>query len=150
MADAEPVVNGVATEEPVVNGVATEEPVVNGVEPEDQEKERKLSSGSDNIQLSTIQVIIKHQSESEDESEEDSDEEEEKPKKKVVKKKKKKSNKVNPAEVLTKTLAQAIRLINEQKEKERQKARKEEIRRLALEQKQRMDNAGAQRVILHV
>jgi len=114
---------------------------------------RKTSTGSGDILLSQIKVIVKHQSDSEEEG---SDEEaEKKPKKKMVKKKKKKGAAKNkeepasPAEILTKTLAQAMRLINEKKEKERQKQKKEEIRRLALQQKERKEGMSNPRVILH-
>ena len=78
--------------------------------------ERKTSTGSGDIQLSRIQVIVRPRSDTEEE-----EEEEEKPKKKkTVKRKKKKAApqgkpEPTPAEVLTKTLAQALRLINEQK-----------------------------------
>jgi len=113
---------------------------------------RKTSTGSGDILLSQIKVIVKHHTDSEAESEE----EEKKPKKKMVKKKKKKSKKAaeaeaTPADILTKTLAQAMRLINEKKEKERQKQKKEEIRRLALQQKERREGiSGNPRVILHI
>jgi len=115
---------------------------------------RKTSTGSGDILLSQIKVIVKHHSDSEEEASEE--EVEKKPKKKTVKKKKKKGgagkNKevpASPAEILTKTLAQAMRLINEQKEKERQKQKKEEIRRLALQQKERKEGMSNPRVILH-
>merc|ERR1711874_920296 len=68
------------------------------------------------------------------------DEEEETPKKK--KKKKRKKNKVDKTMVLTKTFGQALRLINEQKIKEEQKAKHEKIRNMALEQKARQEQAG--------
>ena len=62
-----------------------------------------------------FQVIVRPQVASEEEEEEE--EEKPKKKKKKVTKKKKKGGKPEPtpAEVLTKTLAQALRLINEQK-----------------------------------
>ena len=86
-----------------------------------EEKSREGSVGStEGIQLSAIKIITRHDA-SEDEVEESGDDEEEKepevkPKKMVKKKKKKKKVEVaQPAEVLTSTLAKAIRLINEKK-----------------------------------
>jgi len=120
--------------------------------PPDAPTSRKTSTGSGDILLSQIKVIVKHHEESEDGECESEAEAEKKPKKKGKKKKKKAAATpaVNPAEILTKTLAQAMRLINEQKEKERQKLKKEEIRRLALQQKERKEGMGNPRVILHI
>jgi len=41
-------------------------------------------------------------------------------------------------------------MINEQKEKERQKIKKEAIRKMALEQKKRQEIAGPGRVLIHI
>jgi len=115
--------------------------------------ERKTSTGSGDIQLSSIQVIVRGRScgDAGDEDSQEEEEEEEKPKKKKKVTKRKSNGKPEPtaAEVLTKTLAQALRLINEQKEKEKQKERKEAIRQMALAQKEKMESLGAPRVILH-
>lgn len=114
------------------------------------------SEGSqEGIQLSKIKIITRrHVDDGEEESGDDDEEEEEEPEeeikpKKMVKKKKKKKV-AKPAEVLTKTLGQAIRLITEKKEKERQKIKQQEIRKMALEQKKRQELAGPSRVLIHM
>jgi len=115
-------------------------------------KSREGSIGSqEGIQLSEIKIITKHHDseEEEEDSDEDSENEEEiKPKKKVKRKKVKRE--AQPADVVVSTLAKAIRMINEQKEKERQKIKKEAIRKMALEQKKRQEIAGPGRVLIHV
>ena len=87
----------------------------------DRSKSPDISEGSDkNIQLSKIKILTVHHDDGEEEesgdgSGEEELEEEVKPKKMVKKKKKKKKGAAQPAEVLLKTFAQAIRMINEQK-----------------------------------
>ena len=100
-------------EDIVVNKEEKEESPVEGPEGPEGEQERKTSTGSGDILLSQIKVIVRQRSDTEEES--DEEEEVKKPKKKTVRRKKKKSDAPSPADVLTKTLAQAIRLINEQK-----------------------------------
>jgi hypothetical protein len=126
---------------------------VPGGRPNDGEgKSREGSIGSqEGIQLSEIKIITKHHEseEEEEDSDEDSENEEEiKPKKKVKRKKVKRE--AQPADVVVSTLAKAIRMINEQKEKERQKIKKEAIRKMALEQKKRQEIAGPGRVLIHI
>jgi len=136
--------------------------VENGVEDAPQtadapteQRSREGSAGSqEGIQLSAIKIITRHDDEEEEEEEEeesDSEPEEDVKPKKMVKKKKKAKNEVKaPAEVLTSCLAKAIRSINEQKEKERNKLRQAEIRKMALEQKRRQELAGPPRVTIHM
>jgi len=133
--------------------------VENGVEaaPEvaQEQRSREGSAGSqEGIQLSAIKIITRHDDEEEEEEEEESDseaeEEEVKPKKTVKRKKKGKNEVKAPAEVLTHVLAKAIRTINEQKEKERQKLRQAEIRKMALEQKRKQELAGPPKVTIHM
>jgi len=136
--------------------------VENGVEaaPEvaEEQKEQRSREGSagsqEGIQLSAIKIITRHDEEEEEEEEEESDseaeEEEVKPKKTVKRKKKGKNEVKAPAEVLTHVLAKAIRTINEQKEKERQKLRQAEIRKMALEQKRKQELAGPPKVTIHM
>jgi len=132
--------------------------VENGVEgaPEasNEQRSREGSAGSqEGIQLSAIKIITRHDDEEEEEEEEESDseaEEEVKPKKTVKRKKKGKNEVKAPAEVLTHVLAKAIRTINEQKEKERQKLRQAEIRKMALEQKRKQELAGPPKVTIHM
>ena len=112
--NGEPELNGVPNGN-VENGHEEAPPVV---ELPAEEKSREGSVGSqDGIQISQIKIITKlHESEEEEEDSGDDEEEKEpevKPKKMVKKKKKKKV--AQPAEVLTSTLAKAIRMINEQK-----------------------------------
>jgi len=170
--NGEPEINGVAnnhvengqeeapsTKVPEMNGVANGH-VENGqeeapptIELPTEEKSREGSVGSqEGIQLSAIKIITKHH-QSEDEEEESGDdepEEEVKPKKMTKKKKKKKAVAVaQPAEVLTSTLAKAIRLINEKKDKEKHKIKQAEIRKMALDQKKRQEIAGPGRVLIH-
>lgn len=126
---------------------------VPGGRPNDgQGKSREGSIGSqEGIQLSEIKIITKHHDseEEEEDSDDDSENEEEiKPKKKVKRKKVKRE--AQPADVVVSTLAKAIRMINEQKEKERQKIKKEAIRKMALEQKKRQEIAGPGRVLIHI
>jgi hypothetical protein len=144
--------------EPVLNGHTEngeEEGAAKSVELPTEQKSREGSVGSqEGIQLSAIKIITRHDDTEEEEEEsgdddEDKEQEEEiKPKKKIKKKKKKKV--AQPAEVLTSTLAKAIRLINEKKEKERQKIKQAEIRKMALEQKKRQEIAGPARVLIHI
>jgi len=142
--------------EPVLNGHTEngeEEGAAKSVELPNEQKSREGSVGSqEGIQLSAIKIITRHDDteEEEEESGDDDEEKEEeiKPKKMVKKKKKKKV--AQPAEVLTSTLAKAIRLINEKKEKERQKIKQAEIRKMALEQKKKQEIAGPARVLIHI
>merc|ERR1712062_223894 len=87
--------------------------------------------------IAPIEVIIPGCAFSEDESD----------KEEATKKKK-----VDKTMVLTKTFGQALRLINEQKIKEEQKAKHEKIRNMALEQKARQEQAGrgGAHVIIHI
>merc|ERR1711963_911476 len=69
------------------------------------------------------------------------------------KKKGPKSNKKDKTMLLMRSFGQAIKLINEQKEKERQKIRQAEIRRLALEQKAKKEAAtqkAGRMVLIHI
>merc|ERR1712223_846683 len=119
---------------------------------EPKQRSREGSAGSqEGIQLSAIKIITRHDDEEEEEEEEEESgseaEEEIKPKKTVKKKKKGNKEEIKePAEVLTHVLAKAIRQINTQKEKERQKLRQAEIRKMALEQKRKQELADAQRL----
>merc|ERR1711928_114828 len=101
--------------------------------------------GGEGLIIAPIEVIIPGCAFSEDES--DKEETTKKKKKKKVKK-----NKVDKTMVLTKTFGQALRLINEQKIKEEQKAKHEKIRSMALEQKARQEQAGrgGAHVIIHI
>ena len=87
-----------------------------------EQKSREGSVGSqEGIQLSAIKIITRHDDSEEEEEESGDDDEEKEPEeevkpKRMVKKKKKKAP-AQPAEVLTSTLAKAIRLINEKKVK---------------------------------
>ena len=109
------------------------------------------TNGSDNdgLIIAPIQVIIPA-----DLSDDDSEEEkEEKPREKKMKKKKQKQSKVDKTMVLTKTFGQALRLINEQKQREKHRAKQEEIRNMALEQKARREQGGrpgSAAVIIHI
>lgn len=127
--------------------------LANGHTENSRENEREGSTGSqEGIQLSAIKIITKHiesEEEEEDDSDEESEPEEEVKPKKMVKKKKKKAP-AKPAEVLTTTLSKALRMINEQKEKERRKIKQAEIRKMALEQKRRQEIAGPPRVLIHI
>ena len=87
-----------------------------------EQKSREGSVGSqEGIQLSAIKIITRHDDSEEEEEESGDDDEEKEPEeeevkpKRMVKKKKKKV--AQPAEVLTSTLAKAMRLINEKKVK---------------------------------
>ena len=137
------------------------------------------SSEGDGLIIAPIQVIIPGAMLSEDDSDY---EDESRPKRKVLRKKR--SSKEEQAEIaaeeqklaktmlLTKTIGQALRLINEQKvraqkvakipafwllissilfsqERERKRKREEEIRQMALEQKARQANCGRAPVIIH-
>ena len=104
-------------QEVTIDGV---DPVASGVNGDDdlhKEPERKTSTEGGDILLSKIQVIIspRHDEESDEESEEESEEEEEEEMGNNKKMVRKNAGAPKPAEVLTKTLAQAMRLINEQK-----------------------------------
>merc|ERR1719361_2741780 len=87
------------------------------------------TSEEGNIIIAPIEVVIPHVL-----SDDDSDEEPDQTQKKK-KKKKRGAKKADKTMILTKTFGQAIRLINEQKEREKLKQRQEEIRQMALEQK---------------
>jgi len=123
---------------------------------EPKQRSREGSAGSqEGIQLSAIKIITRHDDEEEEEEEEEESgseaEEEIKPKKTVKKKKKGNKEEIKePAEVLTHVLAKAIRQINTQKEKERQKLRQAEIRKMALEQKRKQELAGPPKVTIHM
>merc|ERR1712223_131224 len=99
------------------------------------------NSDGEGLIIAPIEVIIPGVY-SDDESEKEDD----------IKKKKRKKNKVDKTMVLTKTFGQALRLINEQKIREKQKAKQEEIRNMALEQKARREQAGraGAPVIIHI
>jgi len=111
--------------------------------------ERKTSTGSGDIQLSSIQVIVRGRScgDAGDEDSEEEEEEEEKPKKKKKVTKRKKSNgKPEPtaAEVLTKTLAQALRLINEQRRKKNKRKERRPSDKWLWPKKRRWSHWGPQ------
>jgi len=105
---------------------------------------------NDGLIVAPIQVIIPVDL---SDAEDDSDVEEVKPKKKMQKKKKKaEKKKVDPSEVIVRTFGQALRLINEQKQREKHRLKQEEIRNMALEQKARQEQAGrgTAPVIIHI
>ncbi|XP_040577564.1 uncharacterized protein [Lepeophtheirus salmonis] len=88
--------------------------------------DQETPSQKDTFEISKIQIIIPECAEPE-----------EAPKKKK-KKKKVKKKKLPPPVILTRSLATALRLINHQQVEEKQRIKEIEIRKKALEQKEKM------------
>jgi len=102
--------------------------------------------------IAPIEVIIPADlSDAEDESDSEAEAEESRKKVKKTKKKKDGKKKMDKTLILTKTMGQALRLINEQKQKAMQKEKEEKIRNMALEQKARQNQAGrGGPVLIHI